>query len=124
MTDDLRMTARPLGVIQVRGARADARALREMIDDMTVSLIVAGIPLLPSGDESPSSRSCRERGEEFARRLQIPVAFVDESDTTLEASRILRGRPARRSKGVDSSVDALAAVLILEAWLADQGRLA
>ncbi len=124
VTDERRLTTRPLGVIPVRGARADARALRAMIEGMSVSLLVVGVPLLPSGDESDSSRACRERGQDLARRLQIPVAFVDESDTTLEAERILRERPRRKSGGPEGSVDAIAAALILEAWLADQGRLA
>ena len=123
VSDDLRMTVRPLGVIESRGPKADARSLRGMLDGLDVVLLVAGVPVLPSGDEGPSAARCREKGADLARRLALPLSFVDESDTTLEAQRILADRPKRRADGPESQVDALAAALLLEAWLADQGRL-
>jgi putative Holliday junction resolvase len=123
VSDELRMTVRPLGVIEARGPRPDARALREMLAGLDVGLLVAGVPLLPSGDEGPSAVRCRAQAADLARRLALPLAFVDESDTTLEAQRILSERPRRRSGGADAEVDALAAALLLEAWIADQGRL-
>jgi putative Holliday junction resolvase len=123
LSDDLRMTVRPLGVIAATVPKADARALRAMLVGQDATLLVVGVPLLPSGDEGPSAARCRERGTDLARRLGLPLAFVDESDTTLEAQRVLRDR-GRRATGAEAEVDALAAALILEAWLADQGRLA
>lgn len=123
VSDDLRMTVRPLGVVQARGPKSDARALRAMLVDLEVAQLVVGVPLLPSGDEGPSALRCREKGADLARRLALPLAFVDESDTTLEAQRILDERPRRKTAGADSDIDALAAALLLEAWLAGDGRL-
>lgn len=122
LSDDLRMTVRPLGTIASRGPKADANALRAMIAGQEVTQIVVGVPLLPSGDEGPSAVSCRQRGADLGRRLGLPVAFVDESDTTLEAQRILRERQ-RKPRGAESEIDAMAAALLLEAWLMSQGRL-
>ena len=123
VSDDLRMTVRPLGVVQALGPKADARAIRAMLDGLEVGLLVVGVPLLPSGDEGPSAVKCRSKGEDLSRRLALPVAFVDESDTTLEAQRVLAERPRRKASGADSQIDALAAALLLEAWLRDEGRL-
>lgn len=123
VTDDLRMTVRPLAVIEARGPKADARSVRALIAGLGATLLVVGLPLLPSGDEGDSAKRCRERGADLARRLALPLEFVDESDTSLEAERILKERGRRKSGGPESQVDALAAALLLESWLADQGRL-
>ena len=109
------MTVRPLGVVASRGPRVDAKAVRALLQGLDVKLLVIGLPLLPSGDEGPAARSARERGDDLARRVGLPHEFHDESDTTLEAQRILDERPRRRGA---PAVDALAAVLILESWLA------
>lgn len=124
VSDDLRMTVRPLAVVEARGPKADARELRALLRDLEITQLVVGVPLLPSGDEGPSARRCREKGEDLARRLALPLAFVDESDTTLEAERILRERPRRKAEGPEHQVDALAAALLLQAWLDGDGRLA
>ena len=62
VSDDLRMTVRPLGVVQARGPKSDARALRSMLAELDVAQLVVGVPLLPSGDEGPSALRCREKG--------------------------------------------------------------
>lgn len=124
VSDDLRMTVRPLAVVEARGPKADARVLRAILAGLDVVQLVVGVPLLPSGDEGPSAKRCREKGEDLARRLALPLGLVDESDTTLEAQRILHERPRRRNDGPESQLDALSAALLLEAWLAGQGRLA
>ena len=110
------MTVRPLGVLPCVGPKRDALALRAMLAGLDVGLLVIGLPLLDSGDEGESARRSRAAGEEMARRVQLPFEFVDESDTTLEAQRLLR------ESGGKTPVDAVAAALILEAWLADPRR--
>jgi putative Holliday junction resolvase len=115
-SDELRMTVRPLGMVEARGARVDAKAIAGMLAGLDVKLVVIGLPLLPSGDEGESATRARERGDDLARRLALPHVFHDESYTTTEAQAILRERPRRGAP----QVDALAAALILESWLAQQ----
>ena len=117
MCDELRLTVRPLGIIECIGAKRDAAALREMLAGLDVKLLLIGLPLLDSGEEGESAARCRLQGEDLARRVQLPLEFADESDTTLEAQRIAResGLPP------NAPVDALAAALLLEDWLA-RGR--
>ena len=116
VSDELLLTSRPLGVISCVGPRRDAKALREMFAGRDVSLLVMGLPLLDSGDEGESARRARAQGDDLARRAGIRHEYIDESDTTLEAQRILRdGRS-------DAPVDALAAALILEEWIQRRRR--
>jgi putative Holliday junction resolvase len=111
ISDELLMTVRPLGVIDCVGVKRDAKALREMLAGHDVGLLVMGLPLLDSGEEGESATRARAQGDDLARRLQVRHEYFDESDTTLEAQRILRdGRSS-------APVDALAAMLILEEWL-------
>ncbi|MEM7247094.1 MAG: Holliday junction resolvase RuvX [Acidobacteriota bacterium] len=115
LSDELRLTVRPLGVVNSRGARRDATAIRQAVgEDWPVQLVV-GLPLLPSGDEGDSAVAARERGLDLGRRLQLPVAFVDEAYSTVTAQE-------RIDAGARGELDALAAAVIVEDYLADQGR--
>jgi len=110
VSDELGVSVRPLGVVPRIGAKRDAAALREMLAGLDIGLLLVGLPLLESGDEGESAARCREQGEDLARRLQLPLEFTDESDTTLEAQR--------RAGSSRTDIDAIAAAVILEEWLA------
>jgi putative Holliday junction resolvase len=82
---------------------------------------VVGLPLNMNG--TPSAMS--ERAEKFARRLNgrfnLPVHMQDERLTTYEAKgqRLSQGQHGSYR---DNPVDALAAALLLESWLAAYGE--
>lgn len=116
MSDELGLSVRPLGIVSCVGAKRDAAALRLMLEGLDVGLLLVGLPLLDSGEEGESAARCRAQGEDLARRLQLPLEFADESDTTLEAQR------RARESGSKEPIDALAAALLLEEWLARQER--
>lgn len=118
-SDELRLSVRPLGVVDSVGPKRDARAIRELAEGLGAVLLVVGLPLGPEGEESPAAAAARERGRDLARRLELPVEFVDEAWSTVEARRRLidaGSRPRRRRV-----VDADAAAVILESWLAERG---
>lgn len=115
--DELRLTVRPLGVIESVGPKRDAAALRELAAELRPCLLVVGLPLGPEGEEGPAAIRARERGGDLARRLELPVEFVDEAGTTVEARRrMIEGGTSRLRRRV---VDAEAAAIILEIWLAE-----
>jgi len=71
--------------------------------------VVLGLPLTPRGLEEESARMARRLGERIERSLGLPVEYEDERYTSVEAERLGgRSRPS----------DDLAAVLILEQFLA------
>jgi putative Holliday junction resolvase len=121
VSDELRLTARPLATIESIGPRRDAQALRMLVADLRLDVLVVGLPLLDSGEEGGSAQRARQVGEDLGRRLQLPVVFVDEGGTTLEAAAALRSEGVRKSK-LAAQLDGRAAVLILEAYLAEDAR--
>jgi putative Holliday junction resolvase len=120
VSDEARRLARPLGTVTARGPKTDARALRELASGLGVTLLVVGLPMLPSGDEGDAARSLRARGVDLARRLELPVEFVDEAHTSRDAVEVLVEEGASR-RGRRERIDETAAVLILEAWLRSGG---
>jgi putative Holliday junction resolvase len=78
---------------------------------------VVGLPRSLSGDEGPAARKLRERAARLAAATPVPVRLVDERLTTVTAAGRLRdsGKRARQQR---ESIDAAAAVVILEEALA------
>jgi putative Holliday junction resolvase len=112
-TDAMRLTVTPLGSVTVVGPKRDAKAIRELVGDRLIARVVIGLPADEDGREGPSAARVRLQGDDLARRLQLEHEYCDEYGTTTEALELLREDP-RRAGG---DVDALAAALILEAWL-------
>lgn len=93
-----------------------------IVREKNVKLIVLGLPIHLSGDESEMSKLVREAGRELERELKVEVVFWDERLTSKEARHILvNARRTFRKKGVykgkKSRIDKIAATLILQGYL-------
>lgn len=84
-------------------------AVRTIVGRDGVEGVVLGLALTPRGLEEESARMARRLGDRIARALGLPVEYEDETLTSVEAER--RG-------GTRRPADDLAAVLILEQFLA------
>lgn len=82
-----------------------------------VGEIVVGLPRNMDGSEGPRSELCREFGECLKEATGLPVAMWDERRTTVEAHNILSQHNYHGKKRKET-VDAVAATLILEGYLA------
>lgn len=93
----------------------------DMARENGVGEIAVGLPRNMDGTEGPRAALCRE----FARRVEaatgLPVTLWDERRTTVEAHRILSDHNYHGKKR-KNTVDAVAASLILEGYLAFRGR--
>jgi putative Holliday junction resolvase len=115
ISDPLRRLAVPLGVVRT-GAPADLKAIRSIVQENDVTLVVVGDPVLLSGERGDRSLKADGFASALRAMLQVPVELQDERLSTVEAERALRsagasGREARRS------VDQSAAAVILQSWL-------
>jgi putative Holliday junction resolvase len=124
VSDPTRTIAQPLPtLVRRRGRRPPFARIVELIERWDVADIVIGLPLLPSGDEGPMAAEVREFADALARRSGLPVAFWDERLTSVQSERELARLDlpvtARREK---ERVDAMAAVLILQAYLNAHGQ--
>lgn len=108
-------------VIHSRNTEKTINQLLELIQKNDVGEIVVGLPKNMNGTEGPRAELCRE----FAARLEaasgLKVVLWDERRTTVEAHNILSDHNYHGKKRKDT-VDAVAASLILEGYLAFRGR--
>lgn len=119
ISDPTRTIASPLTTLVRRtGKRPPWAELVRLIDENEIAELVVGLPLDLSGDEGAWAAEVREFGGELTRRTGLPVHWVDERLTSVQAERAVRGSGLKRSDREDKSrVDAAAAALILQAYL-------
>jgi putative Holliday junction resolvase len=81
-----------------------------------IETLLVGIPRSPEGGESAIAPRIRSFAEKLARAALLPLLFHEETLTSDEAARRLSGRRSR------AGIDAEAAAVLLEDWLAHRGR--
>ena len=86
-----------------------------------VGEIVVGLPKNMDGTEGVRAELCREFAETLKEATGLPVAIWDERRTTVEAHNILSQHNYHGKKRKET-VDAVAASLILEGYLAFKKR--
>lgn len=119
VSDETGTIASPLPTVRRRrGKRPPLKALEEVAREHGAEALVFGLPLELSGEESEWTLEVRRVAEELARRLDLPLHFVDERMTSVQAERAVRTSGLPREKREEKErVDRAAAVLILQAWL-------
>lgn len=119
VSDPTGTIATPLETIQRRaGKRPPLAQIERVARDLMIEHVVVGLPVGLHGEENEWCQEVRALGEKLARRLDVPLAFVDERLTSVRAERAVRsmGLP-KRERERKERVDAAAAQLILQAWL-------
>lgn len=86
-----------------------------------VGQIVVGLPRNMDGTEGPRAQLCREFAQLLGEVTGLPVEMWDERRTTVEAHNILSQHNYHGQKR-KNTVDAVAASLILEGYLAFRSR--
>ena len=103
----LTRTASPLTTIAAEGnARIDS--ISALIEAWQPAALVVGVPFHPDGAAHVNTGRARRFAGQLRARFRLPVHEVDERYTTVEA----------RARGA-SDLDAAAAALILQQYLAD-----
>lgn len=92
-----------------------------MVKEQEVGEIVVGLPRNMDGSEGSRAQLCREFARELEEAAGVPVVMWDERRTTVEAHNILSQHNYHGKKRKDT-VDAVAASLILEGYLAFRRR--
>lgn len=108
-------------VIHSRNTEKTIAQICAMVKDSDVGEIVVGLPKNMDGSEGPRAELCREFAGKLADATGLPVRLWDERRTTVEAHNILSQHNYHGKKRKDT-VDAVAASLILEGYLAFRGR--
>jgi putative holliday junction resolvase len=114
-------TARPLGVVTNGGGGPDWERIDRWIREWQPEALVVGLPLTLDGQEQPASRGARAFAAALAKRATAPLHLVDERRSSIEAARRFAQRRAAgvAKKKHAADIDAVAAEVITETWLAD-----
>ena len=108
-------------VIHSRNADKTIAEIKRLISENQVGEIVMGLPRNMNGTEGPRAELCREFAARLEEETGLPVKLWDERRTTVEAHNILSAHNYHGKKR-KKTVDAVAAGLILEGYLAFRCR--
>ena len=108
-------------VIHSRNTEKTVAEIVRIVNEQGVGEIVMGLPKNMDGTEGSRAQLCREFAALVENATGIPVNMWDERRTTVEAHNILSVHNYHGKKR-KNTVDAVAASLILEGYLAFRGR--
>ena len=109
-----------VGSATVVPSRNSEKAIADIVrlaDENQVGEIVVGLPKNMDGTEGSRAQLCRAFADRLREATGLPVVMWDERRTTVEAHNILSAHNYHGKKRKDT-VDAVAASLILEGYLA------
>ena len=94
----------------------DVAYLKKIVSERRVQILVAGLPYSLSGELGAQARQVQKYATRIATALDLPLEYVDERLTSVEAEELMKaeGISLSQNKG---SIDRKAAALILQQWL-------
>jgi putative Holliday junction resolvase len=123
--DTLTSTAAPRPAAAVTHGGPDWDAIGREVQALHPRQLVVGAPYNADGSPGALAPAARRFAAELERRFGLPVNMVDERWSSLEASAALKERRAsgeRKRRVRREDIDSVAAAVILERWLAGEGR--
>ena len=108
-------------VIHSRRPEKTLAEIVKLVQEHEVGEIVMGLPKNMDGSEGPRAELCREFAARVEEATGLKVTLWDERRTTVEAHNILSEHNYHGKKR-KNTVDAVAAALILEGYLAFLSR--
>ena len=94
----------------------DLKQLQAIIQERGVKTLVIGLPYTLDGNIGSQAKKIQKFGDRISRILALPVEYVDERLTSVEAETRLKANKkfSTRDKG---AIDRQAAEIILQQWL-------
>ena len=121
ISDAMGMIVGKTTVIHSRNAKKTAQEIGRLVKESGAERLVMGFPRNMDGSEGPRAELYREFAALVDEECQMEVALWDERRTTVEAHNILSAHNYHGQKR-KNTVDAVAASLILEGYLAFLSR--
>lgn len=112
--------ARALAVVDVHDDRIDWPAIERLHREWRPAGLVVGDPMTLDGGDQPIRDRARAFARELRSRFRLPVALIDERNSSQEAAARFAAERAdgKRRRRDAELLDALAAAVIVERWLA------
>lgn len=123
MSDPGRVLATPHKVVRRSNSpRKDHRAIKAVVEEWDIALIVVGLPLSLDGSVGRAAKAAISEAKQLGVVTGVPAETYDERLTTVSAHQVLREQgvagPERRDV-----VDMVAAAVLLQAWLDSHRKL-
>lgn len=109
-------------------------AIDELLAQWHPAALIIGLPLTMDGEEQETTQSVKVFGNLLNERYNLPIHYMDERLTSREASQLLGydgitsprrkskpGKKVKKHKQQGHDIDQVAAQLILQSWLNDNG---
>jgi putative holliday junction resolvase len=112
--------ARALAVVDVHAAGPDWNEIDRLRREWRPQGLVVGDPMTLDGGDQPIRQRARAFAQELRARFGLPVVMVDERSSSIEAAQrfALDRAEGRRRRRDAAALDAVAAAVIVERWLA------
>jgi putative holliday junction resolvase len=110
--NSLTRSARPLVVVQNRSKAYRFEALGKLIAEWKPDALVVGLPMYPDGNPHERTQLAKRFGNQLNGRFNLPVTWVDERYSSVEAEAQIRA-----GNGRADMLDAEAASIILQQYL-------
>ena len=114
--DGTGLIATGLTTIERTSFDRDVQKLRELVEQRQVQLLVVGLPYSLNGTLGFQARQVQKFTKRLAKALQLPVEYMDERLTSVEAEELLKAEK-RSPLSNKSLIDRKAAAIILQQWL-------
>ena len=98
---------------------ADVEQFQQLVNEREANGLVVGLPYTMDGRIGTQAKRIRKYAKRLATALSLPLEYVDERLTSVEAEAQLKAqkRFSTRDKG---AVDRQAATILLQQWLDDR----
>ncbi|NJM88763.1 MAG: Holliday junction resolvase RuvX [Hydrococcus sp. RU_2_2] len=114
--DGTGLIATGLTTIERTSFARDVELLKQLVEEREASLLVVGLPYSMNGTLGFQAQQVQKFARRISAALQLPVDYIDERLTSIEAEQQLKElkRFSSRDKG---AIDRRAATIILQQWL-------
>lgn len=114
--DGLGMLATELTTVNRTSFKDDVEVFRKIVIEREATLLVAGMPYTMNGEIGFQAKQVMKYAKRLSKALELPLEFVDERLTSIEAEEQLRENKkfSQYNKGL---IDKRAAAIILQQWL-------
>ena len=124
-SDLLGWTAQGVEIIRINEDKEEfgLDRLGEIIKEKQPTGVVLGLPKNMNNTEGPRVEKSREYGKMVEDRFHLPIDFIDERLTTVQAERMLIDEADVSRKKRKKVIDKIAAEMILQNYLDAKGKL-
>lgn len=117
--DGTGLIATGLMTIERRSLQQDIEQIRQLVEDRQVQVLVVGLPYTMTGELGTQAKQVQKFAKRVSRALELPVEYVDERLTSVQAEQLLQNQNMSPSRH-KALIDRKAAAIILQQWLDDR----